>query len=423
MTIALGRPAVNGIDAKMLEVSIPKMLSHTMLLGKTGQGKSNVEKQIMKEILEESISGKKVGFTYIDPHGDDIQSICSIIPKEMKNKVHILHFDNTYYPRGINILEIGKDPQDMSSRVVSMIREVFAGEVGNRMDYYMRHGLITLGNTPNQSILGFESLFNNKQYRDKLVENLTDPVLKFFWSIDGQFSRNASKITDIMAPVLQKLSTFTMHPSIRRVFGQNKSTISINQVMQDGDILLIDLSTLNHEMKKLVGTIIFHLFHGELMKRFETNHSEDRVPHFLFTNELSYYPTDILSTMLKEGRKYGLGIITSLQSFDRISGHLSSEIVNNVGTYLIFNSGIGDATRISKALTNVDPSEITHLPRYHFIAHSSNENWEIVQETVTLDEIEPTINNSYTTLLASSDLKDGRSIVEVDKEISTYLRY
>jgi hypothetical protein len=421
MTIALGRPAVNRTDAKTMEVSIHKLLSHTLLLGKTGQGKSNAEKQIMKGILAESVDGKKVGFTYIDPHGDDIKHICSIIPKEMKDRVHILHFGHSNYPRGINILEVGKDPQDMSSRIVGMIREVFAGETGNRMDHYMRYGLMTLGSTPNQSILGFESMFNDKQYRDKLAANLTDPALKSFWSTDGQFSRNTSKITDILAPVLQKLSIFTMHPSIRAVFGQNKSTINIRQIIQDGDILLIDLSALNHEMKELVGTIIFHLFHSELVKRFETSRFDDRMPHFLFTNELSYYPTSIFSTLLKEGRKYGLGIVTSLQSFDRISGHLASEIVNSVGTYLAFNSGIGDATRISKALNNIEPNNITQLPRFHFIARSSNGRGEVEQEVMSFNEIEPIDHNPYDILLAASDLRDGRSIVEVNKEIGEYL--
>lgn len=62
-----------------------------------------------------------------------------------------------------------------------------------------------------------------------------------FWKIEFA-SWNDKFQSEAIAPVLNKVGAFTANPVIRNIIGQPKSTFNIRQMMDEGKVLVVNLS-------------------------------------------------------------------------------------------------------------------------------------------------------------------------------------
>src|SRR5438105_10940519 len=84
-------------------------------------------------------------------------------------------------------------------------------------------------------------MFSDKAYREKVVQNVTDPSVRAFW-VD-EFAKYTDKFaTEATAAIQNKVGQFSANPLIRNMVGQSVSTFDIRKIMDERKIFIVDLS-------------------------------------------------------------------------------------------------------------------------------------------------------------------------------------
>ena len=117
--IILGVNSYRGRDTEV-HMAREDRMRHFYVIGQTGTGKTN----IMLNMITQDIKNGD-GCCYIDPHGTDIQTILSRIPKERIDDV--IYFDPAYTarPMGLNMLEYDPKYPEQKTFVVNELMGIF----------------------------------------------------------------------------------------------------------------------------------------------------------------------------------------------------------------------------------------------------------------------------------------------------------
>ena len=161
--------------------------------------------------------------------------------------------------------------------------------------------------TPNTTLLGIVRMLTDKKYRNEIIANVKDPVVKAFW-INEFASWNDKFASEAVAPVLNKVGAFTANPLIRNVLGQEKSSFNIRKMMDEGKILIVDLSRgkIGEDNASILGSLIITKIQLDAMSRADIPNIEDRIPFYLYVDEFQNFATESFAVILSEARKYGL---------------------------------------------------------------------------------------------------------------------
>jgi hypothetical protein len=428
--IYIGHSNYPGEENRALVIPNEQLLKHMVIIGKTGKGKTSYQMRMLMSLMKQmaadpnGIDIRTPSFSFLDPHGDAVRTLVSHMPPQLWDKVHILHMKETDRPRGLNLLEThGQSPSNVVSEFVTLIREVFAGETGNRMDHWMRYGLLTLLEAKPQTILGFEPLFMDDDFRDKILAKVSDPALKFFWSDQGAFVKQQAKVAEIIAPILQKLGPFTTYPQVRRIVGQSTSSINIRQILDEGKILLMDLSGVPEDIKKIMGATLVNLFYFAAMSRHDIPEMYNRRPHFLICDEISGYASAVMEKILSETRKYGLGLILATQFLKKINTAVVEAIMGNVDNYFTLGLGMDDAARMAKWLEPMEPTGLANLPDLTAVVKTIDSKKVPRVFTSSFGYVPNGSEEIFNMLMKRSDERDGRDAHTVDMEIADLLGY
>src|SRR3989344_1724290 len=117
--IILGINSYRGKDTE-IHMAREDRMRHFYVIGQTGTGKTNI---MLNMITQDIRNGD--GCCYIDPHGTDIQTILSRIPKERLDDV--IYFDPAYTarPMGLNMLEYDPQYPEQKTFVVNEMMGIF----------------------------------------------------------------------------------------------------------------------------------------------------------------------------------------------------------------------------------------------------------------------------------------------------------
>src|SRR6266404_1328716 len=283
---------------------------HVYILGQTGTGKSGA-----LELLTLSDIYYDQGFAVIDPHGDYAQHILSFIPEHRLDDVVYFNPADTSYPIGFNPLEI-TDPSlkgHISSELVGVLKRLFAESWGPRLEYILRYSLLALLDYPNSTMLDITRMLTEKNFRKDVIAYIDDPVVKNFWVTEFA-SWNDKFASEAVAPVLNKVGAFTANPMIRNIIGQPKSTFNIRKIMDEGKILIVNLSRglMGEDNAGILGAMMVTKIQLAAMGRADMHESKRR-PFYLYVDEFQNFATDSFATILSEARKYGLNLTVANQ--------------------------------------------------------------------------------------------------------------
>ena len=109
------------------------------------------------------------------------------------------------------------------------------------------------------------------------------------------------------APILNKVGHFVSTPLLRNILGQPKSTLDLRRVLDDGKILLVNLSKgrMGDDASALLGAFLVTAIQLAAMGRADRPEA-DRRDFFLYVDEFQNFATDSFATILSEARKYRL---------------------------------------------------------------------------------------------------------------------
>ncbi len=339
---------------------------HVYLLGKSGTGKS----ALMFNMIIQNIQNGE-GVCMVDPHGENVEGVLSAIPPHrMKDVIYFNPADADYHI-GFNVLEL-IDPQYkhlVASGLMGIFTKIWANAWSARMEYILNNCILALLDTPGTTLLGIPRMLVDKDYRQKIITNLKDPVIKAFWVHEYEAWQDKFR-NEAIAPIQNKVGQFLSTSIIRNVVGQSKSTINIFDMMNEGKIFLVNVSKgrIGEDNSALLGGMIITKIQLAAMERVRIP-EETRKDFYLYVDEFQNFVTDAFAGILSEARKYRLNLTVAHQYTAQLISDKSSAVrdavFGNVGTMIVFRVGADDADFLEKEFDpEFTPQDLVNLPNY-----------------------------------------------------------
>ncbi|GIW65291.1 MAG: hypothetical protein KatS3mg093_270 [Candidatus Parcubacteria bacterium] len=168
-----------------------------------------------------------------------------------------------------------------------------------------------------------------------------------------------------------KVGQFLSTDIIRNVVCQTKSTINIFDIMNQGKILLINVSKgkIGEDNSSLLGAMFITKIQMAAMERVRIPEDE-RLDFYLYVDEFQNFATESFAGILSEARKYRLNLILAHQYVGQlvtdVSTRVRDAIFGNVGTMIVFRIGAKDAEFLEKEFApEFSPEDMVNLPNYH----------------------------------------------------------
>lgn len=375
---------------------------HMYVIGKTGTGKSTLLANMAINDLKNN-----EGLCVIDPHGDLVETMLNYIPSHRINDV--VYFDPGDPERTVRInLFEGENivhRELIASGIVSIFHKLYAYSWGPRLEYILRNSLLTLLKSDTSRLSDILDMLTDAKFRDRIVSKLDDPILKNFW-VNEFDQMQPRQRTEAIAPILNKVGQFVSSPMVRDVVNTNKSSFSIEEIMDEGKILLVNLSQgrLGEDNSTLLGAMLITKIQLAAMAR--VNKSEDeRRDFYLYVDEFQNFATSSFNKILSEARKYRLNLVLANQYIAQIEEEVQKAIFGNCGSIVSFVMGADDAAAFSKEYGDMYSTEdLVSLGRYQII------------NKIAIDNIISRPFPAYTLNLAKSSNQNKEKVLRVSRE-------
>jgi hypothetical protein len=351
---------MNEHRGKTVTARVPAQLRarHCYVAGASGTGKSTL---LMNLILQDIAAGHGVGV--LDPHGDLIDAVIQRIPEDRIDDVVLFDPADEDYPFALNILE-AKDESERErivNETIMALERYFPASWGPRLERILNYTINTvLHAIPGATLADVEQMLVDPAFRQRTVDRTTDPRLLQFWN--NQFIYLPKNSAD---PVLNKLSVFLTSRVVRNIICQRESAIDFDSLINDGKILLANLSTglLTSKVAGTFGSFIVTKIVNAAFRR-QRIPKEQRRPWYLYVDEFQAFMNLSVGfdQILAEARKYNLVLAGLANQFiHQIDANVRQAIFGNVGTMIVFRLGVEDATTIAREMGVFTPEEIMSL--------------------------------------------------------------
>lgn len=316
---------------------------HLYIIGKSGVGKT----KLLELFIRQDISYGH-GLCLIDPHGDVIDAMLDFIPKERIEDVCIIDPADIDFPASFNPLA-NVDPRfkfQLTQGLIEVFQKQFGSNWTPRLEHVFRFTCLALLDYPHATMRGMISMLTDRNYRQKVVEYITDDMVKRFFAIE--FADWSEKFdTDAIIPLVNKLGQFLSDPLLRNIFGQKENKIDISKLMNTQKIIFINLSKgrLGEENSSFLGSIFLTKIKQAGMERAAIPEKE-RKDFYLYVDEFQNVVTQTFENILSEARKYGLNLTIAHQYVGQIIPKVYQAVLGNVGSVICFRVGGEDAVKL-----------------------------------------------------------------------------
>jgi len=339
---------------------------HIYVIGQTGAGKSG-----LLELFALSDVFHNEGYAIIDPHGDLAVNNMRFVPAYRAKDVVYFNPADTAYPIGFNPMEVYNPnmKNNISSEIIGVLKRMFAESWGPRLEYILRYTILALLDRPTTTMLDITRMLTDKKFREETLGYCKDTVVLNFWRIEFT-SWNDKFQSEAVAPVLNKVGAFTANPIIRNIIGQPKSTFNIREIMDDGKILIVNLSKglIGEDNASILGAFIVTKIQLAAMSRSDIPRIEDRRAFYLYVDEFQNFATDSFATILSEARKYGLNLTVANQYIAQMQPTVRDAVFGNVGTMITFRVSADDAPILAKPFApQFLPEDLLNMANRDFV--------------------------------------------------------
>lgn len=354
-------------DERVFGIKNSDRRQHFYIIGKSGTGKTSL---IANMVLQDILNGK--GVAIIDPHGDVVEEIVERIPENRAKDTIYFNPADMDHPVGFNVLEVpdARYKHLIASDLMGIFTKIWANVWSSRMEYILTNCILALIDTPGTTLLGIQRILVDQNYRHKIIENVKDPVVKAFWVHEFEQWRDQFR-NEAIVPIQNKVGQFLSTSLIRNIVGQPKSTLNINEVMNEGKILLVNVSKgrVGEDNSNLLGAMIITKIQLAAMERVRIS-EEERKDFYLYVDEFQNFVTDSFASILSEARKYRLNLIVAHQYIGQLAPGVSTKvrdaIFGNVGTMVAFRVGAADAEFLEKEFEpEFTIQDLVNLPNHN----------------------------------------------------------
>jgi hypothetical protein len=402
---------------------------HQYIIGKSGSGKSAL---LSWQARQDIAAGK--GVCIIDPHGDLIEDALAHIPKERAKDVVLFDPSDGERPLGLNLLEAKtEEEKDRASLdAMEIFIKLFGNEIfGPRIQHYFRNGCLTLMDDEEEgaTLIDVPRLFVDEEFQRYKVSKCKNAVVRSFW--ENEMAKTGAREKEEMIPYFSaKFGPFVTNTTMRNIIGQPKSAFNIREIMDEGKILLVNLSKgkIGDLNAQLLGLIFVNKVNMAAMSR-ASMPRDDRRRFYLYVDEFQNFITDAFASILSEARKYELALIMAHQYIGQLTDKTSAyeganskvrdAVFGNVGTILSFKIGAEDAEYMAKEYAPVlSEQDVIGIPNYNCYVKLNIKGTTSRPFSMSTIWDESDRNEKRAQLIKEySRMKYGRKKIFVDQEI------
>ena len=402
---------------------------HHYIIGKSGTGKSSFISWMSRQDIA---NGE--GVCMVDPHGDLIEDALAHTPKERAKDIVLFDPADMERPMGLNLLEADTPEQKdrASLDAMEIFIKLFGNEIfGPRIQHYFRNGCLTLMDDEEEgaTLIDVPRLFVDEDFQRYKVSKCRNTVVRSFW--EHEIAKTGAREKEEMIPYFSsKFGPFITNTTMRNIIGQPKSAFDIADIMNEGKVLLVNLSKgkIGDINAQLLGLIFVNKINMAAMSRASMKR-EERRRFYLYVDEFQNFVTDAFATILSEARKYELGLVMAHQfigqlvgkteAYGQASTKLRDAVFGNVGTISSFKIGAEDAEYMAKEMAPVlSEQDVINIPNFQCYQKLNINN--VTSRPFSMNTIydESDRNEKLGGLIKEySRMKYGRKKVFVDQEI------
>jgi hypothetical protein len=391
---------------------------HVYIIGQTGAGKSG-----MLELFALSDVFYNQGYCIVDPHGDFATNNLRFVPESRINDVVYFNPADTEYPVAFNPLELS-DPArkpNVSSEVIGVLKRMFGDSWGPRLEHILRYTLLALLDRPEATLLDISRMLTDKDFRKETLDYCRDVTVLQFWKHEfGQW--NEKQVNESIAPVLNKVGAFTANPIIRNIIGQPKSSFDIRKIMDEGKILVVNLSKglIGEDNAGILGAFIVTKVQLAAMSRSDIPDVADRRPFYLYVDEFQNFATDSFAVILSEARKYGLNLTVANQYISQMTDSVRDAVFGNVGTTISFRVSADDAPILSKQFEpTFEAQDLLQMNNRNFVISMIINGEKVPAFSATTLSLPTSPQDNFDRIIEASRQGYARPRAAIEEEIRT----
>ena len=354
---------------------------HHLYVARTRMGKSTLMQHVITHKLREKAAGRDGdAIIVVDPHADLVNDLLGHVPESLIDQVRLVDLGAGGGLPGINLLDtrVFSDRDRTTDSVVRVARGLW-DQWGPRMQSILEQTVKTLHEAnahpstaadEQHTILDGLRLLADREFRDDVLEKVSDPYLLEWWARTFSGWRREYR-SEAFAPVQTRLSYYASSKLARAVLGQPRSTIDLRKAILEGGVLFVSTAqgTSGRDVAALVGASILNLV-DTVIREQEQLPREERRGALVVVDEMQSMPGVDYESMLSELGKYGASFVLATQSLDKLSDlspSMQSTLLANVGCLAVFQVAGADARDLMWELgrDRVSEEDIVSLPVHH----------------------------------------------------------
>lgn len=351
---------------------------HVYVVGQTGTGKSTMLENM---IVQDMLNGR--GLCFVDPHGEAIDRLMGMVPKERVED--IIHFSpaDTDYPMGVNMFEFDSPEQKdfLIQEAISMLYRLYdpqrQGIIGPRYEHIFRNtALLLMADPQGGTFVDIPKVLVDPAFMKEKLKHVTDELVLDFWTKEWPSSQRSNESGEVTSWVVSKFGAFVSNEMMRNIIGQTKSSFNLRQIMDEGKILFVNLSKgrTGELNSKLLGMIFVMKFQAAAMSRANIPANERR-DFTLYVDEFQNFSTDSFATILSEARKYNLSLVVANQFISQLTDEIRDAVFGNVGTIVAYRTGVNDAEFLAKQFSpTFEVDDLVRIPNFNAVERLMMDN-------------------------------------------------
>jgi len=348
-------------DRRVFGIKQADRRAHAYLIGKTGTGKSTLLETMMRQDVQ---AGR--GFALLDPHGDLAEKVRAAIPEERRGDLIDFYVPDT----GLGFNPLAHVPSEkrplVAAGLLEVFRKIWADSWGPRLEHILRNCLLTLLDQPEASLADVLRLLDNPTFRSYAIGRVRNGQVRDFWL--REYANYPSRFQmEAIAPIQNKVGAFITDPRLQKILTQPRSSFDLRQVMDDGKILIVNLSKglIGEDASSLLGALLVAMIGFAGQSRADVP-LQDRRDFHVYLDEFHTFTTEGLAGMLAELRKYRVNLVLAHQYLTQLELPVRDAILGNVGTVITFRLGLPDAEILAKEFApEFSDHDLMTLPNHH----------------------------------------------------------